>query len=158
MSAWRPVLLSACVLALVLSGCIATDDPTDPVVDEPTATPVAEPVLPDPIEVSETVAGSADPLNMVFGTTCQTPTAKCYTYEFTSNASATIEAALTWMVPIHDFDLYLVQDDEQVEVAGDFPPETLEAIETGISPGTYQLVVVAWAVGADTFTLKATFS
>lgn len=115
---------------------------------------------PAPISASEQVTGSADPGNLApGGQPCTTPSSKCYRYPFQMNRSGDVHAELSWTVPASDFDLYVftagAPHPDSPAVAS--PPGTSETIDMTLETGEYELVVVAWGVAQDTFTLEATF-
>ena len=154
----RTLLLALLVApALALAGCTtgdggATPTPTTPADGGGAAT------LPPPIEDSQQVTGSADPLNFASGVPCETPSSQCFRYPFTLNATAAIDATLTWTVPANDFDLYVFKDGAPFEQDGATPPGTEESVQAALDAGEYEVVVVAWGVSQDTFTLSATFA
>jgi len=149
----------AAVLALLLvAGCLGADDEPDDgdAGDESDAGDVPRPPLPAPIEDSQTVTGSADPANFVTGEPCTNEMA-CTEYPFSVATNVSMSAQLTWTIDASDFDLYLYEGDEQVTLSGATPPGTSESISAALAPGDYRLIVVAWAVTMDTYTLEATF-
>lgn len=156
----RPWLLALALLAVPLAGC-ASPPPEPPPSAAPPSAPPPPPPLPEPISDSRQVQGGADPLNTFTGAPCGNADA-CFPYPFTLLANATIDASLTWTVPGSDFDLYLYNGTVEagsVEVmSASPPPGTEEAIATELGTGEYTLVVVAWLVSQDTYTLEATFA
>lgn len=149
------------VLLVVLAGCLTPDAPADDAsATAPTAPGVAA-VLPAPIEDSKEVTGSADPMNFPTGQVCQTPSAQCFPYPFTLNATATITADLSWTLPASDFDFYVMSGGTPiVNGASDVTagPSTSEHLGGELEPGDYELTVVAWSVARDTYTVSATFA
>ena len=154
----------ALLLTLALAGCVNTPTDTSDDANQTQPTSPGMTALPAPIEASEQVTGSADPLNFAQMPPCSSPTAQCFPYPFDLNGTATITASLAWTVPASDFDLYIFQDGAPIDVGGQgaSPPQsagtTEEAIEQELDEGAYELVVVAWSVAQDTFTLSATFT
>ena len=151
-----PVLL---LLALPLAGCL--DAPTDDLT--PASDPAAEiapPVaLPEPIEDTQMVVGSLDPLNYVGEPICSAPSAQCFRYPFTLAGDAKVAADLAWGIPANDFDLYLHKaGGTEVAVSGAAAPGTSEAIAETSGAGDYEVIVVAWGVAQDTFTVKIDFT
>lgn len=153
----------AILLALAFAGCVNTpsDASDDTNQTDPDAPDMA--ALPAPIEASEQVSGSADPLNFAGQSPCASPTAQCHRYPFELNTTALMSATLTWTVPASDFDLYVFQDGAPIDVGGQGasppgPPNPTETIEQELDEGAYELVVVPWSVAQDTFTLSATFA
>lgn len=117
--------------------------------------------LPAPINDTKQVTGSADPGNLApGGQPCSTPSSKCYRYPFQLNLTADITAELTWGVAASDFDLYVFQDGQPHpdSPSPGAPPGTSETVELTLDPGEYEVVVVAWGVAQDTYTLQATFA
>lgn len=117
--------------------------------------------LPPPIEATEEVTGSADPVPVTgVMPPCEAPSAQCFRYPFELNATATIAVTLTWEVPANDFDVYIFQDGEQITTTegGSSPPGNQEAFELELEAGSYEVVVSAYAVSQDTFVLSATFA
>ena len=115
---------------------------------------------PAPISDSKQVTGSADPGNLApQGQPCTTPSSQCFRYPFEMNMSGDVHAALSWTVPASDFDLYVFADGAPHPDSPDVsnPPGTSETIDTTLEPGAYEIVVVAWGVAQDTYTLEATF-
>lgn len=156
MNRWLAVLLT---LALPLAGCVSAPEDTEAAATDDTMTDMTvDHVLPEPIEASETVAGSADPLNFAGMPVCATPSAQCFRYPFTLTNSTGLAAELSWEIPASDFDLYVFLDGAPVEMDGQTPPGTSEMLDVVLPAGDYELVVVAWAVARDTFTLNAQFS
>lgn len=151
-----PLLLA---FVLTLAGCMGPggDAPGDA---NDTTQPDGEMAsLPPPIEVTQDVSGSADPGSSIAGPPCSTPSAQCFRYPFALNASALVSASLTWSVPANDFDLYIFSDGEPItDQGGSPPPGTSESFDVELDAGGYELVVSAYAVGQDTFTLNATFA
>lgn len=155
MQRWLVLLM---VSLLAFAGCLgddADDDGTD-MDDGSDAGDQTRPPLPEPIEDSQMVAGGADPANFVTGEPCTNEMA-CTDYPFTAATDVRINAELTWTIEASDFDLYVYEGDEQVATSGQTPPGTSESISTTLSPGDYRVVVVAWGVAQDTYTLTATF-
>lgn len=119
--------------------------------------------LPDPINASETVTGSADPLGPA-QEPCSSPSADCDEYPFTLETTATLDAQLTWTQQASDFDLYLYKDDQQqagnaqLEASGSDMLATSENFSVELEPGTYTIAVQASAVAEDTYTVKGAFS
>lgn len=153
------------LLALLLSGCATPNAPTDaasrPGPGDPGADPGSTPTLPEPIEASETVVGSADPLIFVGDTPCTTPNAGCRLYPFTVAAPARAAAELTWTNPASDFDLYVLLDGQPVSMQGTnvVPgPHTSATVVEDLGPGEYEVAVVPFAVAQDTFSLVAGFA
>lgn len=154
----RWAFLLACLLAL--AGCTTPGDGGDGgATTTPPTTPDAS-ALPAPIEDSKTVQGSADPLaGTPIGPPCSSPLAQCFRYPFELNASATLDAKLTWTVQANDFDLHVFQDGQPTEFASTTPPPgTQEALSVELEPGAYELVVSAYGVTQDTYKLIATFA
>lgn len=152
-------MLRAATLALVLllAGC-TTPETSDDDTNSTSPTPPTMADLPAPIEESKTVSGGADPTNFAGAPVCSAPTAACERYPFELNATAMIVAGLSWGVPANDFDLYLFKDGEPTEImSASNPPGTTEQFEESIDAGSYEVVVVPWAVSQDTFTLTVTF-
>lgn len=117
--------------------------------------------LPAPINDTKQVTGSADPGNLApGGQPCTTPSSKCYRYPFQLNSTASITASLTWTVAASDFDLYVFTEGapHPDSPAVGNPPGTSETVEMELEPGEYEVVVVAWGVAQDTYTLSATFA
>ena len=116
------------------------------------------PPLPAPIEASEEVVGGLDPFNAVEGAPCTQEASGCTNYPFTLLTPAMFNAELSWTLDANDFDLYLYRGDEQVALSAGQPPAVSESISGELAPGEYELVVVAWFVTSDTYTLTATFA
>lgn len=155
----RRVIVALLLAALPLAGCL--DKPAEEVVPESTEASADVPLnatLPEPIEDSQTVTGSADPLNFVGEPSCSAPTAQCFRYPFTLASAARVSASLAWGLPAHDFDLYVVQGDTDVLSHAATPPGNSESVEGVLEPGDYEVLVVGWAVTQDTFDLKAEFA
>ena len=117
--------------------------------------------LPAPISDSKQVTGSADPGTLApGGVPCATPSSQCFRYPFQLNSTANVTAALSWTVPASDFDLYVFQDGapHPDSPAVSNPPGTSETVKLTLEPGEYEVVVVAWGVAQDTYTLEATFA
>lgn len=153
--------LLALAATALLAGCLGGgDDAEGNETDGNTTDDAAARVLPGPIEASEQVTGSADPLPITGAAACDAPTSQCFRYPFELNVSATIAVSLTWTVPANDFDVYLFQDGAPITTTegGSTPPGTEEAFEMELEPGSYEVVVSAYSVTQDTFTLSATFS
>lgn len=145
-------------IALAFAGCMGPGGDAGNDTNETPDVGEAPSGLPAPIEASEEVSGGADPTNFVTGEVCAGPAANCQRYPFELNTTATIVADLSWTVPANDFDLYLFLDGAQTETfSGNQPPGTTEGFEADIEPGSYEVVVVPWAVSQDTFTLSVTF-
>ena len=155
-------LLLASTLLATMPGCLEDDDVPEPTDDAPPM--VAEnATLPADIMASETVMGSADPMNFVTGGVCESPTAQCFEYPFTieGNQSVNVDGTLTWGLEANDFDLYVYEGNtEALNGASDVTagPGTMEHVEGPLEPGEYRVIVVAWGVGQDTFDLAVTFS
>lgn len=150
------ILLAA---TLLLAGCIGGEEAgtTTTTAEDGMADDTGQEPLPEPIADTQEVLVSADQGNFAGMGICQTPTAECWEYPFEANTTINVTGTLTWEVPLNDFDLYLLDGDEQVAVGGDPPPETEEVAAQDIGPGEYRLVVVAWLVVDGTFTLEGTF-
>lgn len=158
MSRSLSILLALAATALI-AGCIGGDDAGNET-DDTGADNATAAALPPPIEASEEVTGSADPLSVTGAAACDAPTAQCFRYPFELNTTATISIDLTWTVPAHDFDVYLFQDGEPITTTegGSPPPGTQEAFDMELEPGAYEVVVSPYSVSQDTFTLSATFA
>lgn len=156
MAKWLVAMLA---LTLPLAGCLGDDEEPDEEPSDDTGTGTEPtPPLPEDIEASEMVVASADPLNAVGMGICSSPAGQCFRYPFSTEAEVSLDALVEWTVDANDFDLYLVEGEEQVAVSGQQPPGTSEGFTVTVAPGSYELVVVAWAVTQDTFTLTGTFS
>ena len=106
--------------------------------------------LPDP----------ADPTVATLGP-CSQAVSTCFRYNFTVEAGKpSVTAMLTWP-GVSDFDLYLVQEGTQVAMSANDPttnPVTNEETFTAsLRPGDYEVVVAAWIVVQDTFSIAITF-
>lgn len=155
MNRWLALLLA---LAVPLAGCLNAPDDTETAATDEVITDAAIDVpVPEPIEDTQTVIGSLDPLNFAGQPVCSTPNAACERYPFTLENTTKMMAELTWGISASDFDLYVFQNGEPVEQDGGVPPSTRESLDVSLPAGEYEIVVVAWAVAQDTYTLKATF-
>ncbi len=151
------------LLAMGLLGGCADDDDDNPA--DATAAPTPAPaavILPDNITDTHDVLLAQDVGNFIpVSGPCSNPTSACFVYEFTVpndiNGSVDVAASLSWGSVANDFDLYLVQNGEQVAASGD-AATTSEGFATAIGGGTYEFWVVAWLVGSDTYQFDATFS
>lgn len=154
------ILLILAALALA-AGCVTPDTtPTTPT-NGTTNTTTDMAALPPPINDTKEVQGAADPGNIVTGAPCQTPNSQCFKYPFELNGSAHMAATLTWGQPASDFDLYVFQDGKDMNAGGasdvSTGPGTSEKIDIDLEAGSYELIVVAWAVAQDTYKVSATF-
>ncbi len=153
----RVALLLTLAISLILAGC-TSPSATDTTGTDAMAPPVDR-ILPEPIEDTQTVQGSADPTNFVGLGVCTAPTAKCVRYPFEVTSTTSLAADLTWGVASNDFDLYVFSEGAPITSdGGQTPPGTSERVAIDLDPGAYELVVVPWGVTMDTFTVKAVFS
>ena len=159
-----PLLL----LTALMAGC-SDDGGANPDGDASgAAASAAGAMLPENFTASETVAASVmgapvpapaePPAGLPY---CAPPTSMCYYYPFVVNGTAdvTVQADLAWMVPAHDFDIFMADGDD-AQLAGDFayPPADTATLTASIGPGAYYLGVVAYFAAADQFTLNVGFS
>ena len=158
-------LLALAAASLVLAGCASA--PTDgTTTTDATTTPPR--TLPAAIHDTKSVTGAFAGGNVATGGLCEPEqTAQCVRYPFTANNTVAVTAKLTWTVPGNDFDLYLMQGDTIVSNDGinNLPPggpgdltATAQTLNAEVEAGTYELLVVAWFSGQDTYTLDAQFS
>lgn len=156
-------------LVLPLAGCLTDSQSVEPTTPVVTPAPKVPPPLPAAIKDAKMVVAGLDPFNFVTGVPCSQPVSACYLYPFTvddydvanSTGNVSIDAKLMWTIPANDFDLYVFKEGDAapVTMSAGSPPATEEAIAAELDgPGNYQLIVVAWAAVADTYTVEATFS
>lgn len=185
MRCWA-LLVLACLLGLLASGCLdeketsdegdgtpEPDDGTPGPADPPPPGPppqtetndTGEAPKPEDFEDSQMVAGGVDAGNFVTGDICNDPVDPCERYPFTVERGTTTRppswdmvAVLSWTTDAHDFDLHLYQGGQSLDSSADPAPETEERITRALGPGEYEIVVVPWAVSVDTFTLTVSFS
>ena len=114
--------------------------------------------LPAPIRKTGSTQAATDPLNLAQQPPCSSPSQECDRTPFTVNATAQVQARLTWGNQANDYDLYVMDmQDTIVLLSGQGPPGTEEAIDGELEPGEYQLVVVPWLVANDSWSVEATF-
>jgi hypothetical protein len=157
----------AAALGILLSGCVSVQVETS-TTDGPT-TEAGPRTLPAPIRDSKSVSAAFSGGNVGDPAAVCEPeqTAQCFRYPFTANNTVAVTARLAWTVPGNDFDLYLMQGDTVVSNDGinTLPPAgpgeltaTNQVLNAEVEAGSYELLVVAWFTGQDTYTLEATFS
>lgn len=163
----RMIAPAVALVSVALAGCLGGDEPT-PLDVAPTPVEAAPDLapLPDEIHDEKAVPAGVDPFNFAMMDICSQSVSTCFRYPFelaegnnSTFAPVRVEASLAWMTPANDFDLYLFRDGAQVTSDGATPPGNSEAISHDIEePGAYEVIVVAWAVAVDTFTLDVTFA
>ncbi|GEM_PF-5899241 len=137
--------------SLALAGCASS--PGSPPGNATNATAMAA-ALPPAIHETQAVQGSVDPPNVP---ACSQATTQCFHHPFQLNASASINATLTWGLDRNDFDLYLFKGTERV-ASSNGGSGTKEEIGQTLAPGAYDLVVGGTTVAADTYKLDAVFA
>lgn len=146
----------ALALCLVSAGCLGVGGDDEP--EGADATGGAQAALPAPIHDERNVEMKASPLGTAQGQPCETDASSCYRYGFDLAEDGRVQARLDWTNATNDFDLHVVDDGGQrVASSNTGPPGTQETIDATLEPGTYRLVVVAWAVQQDTYVLDAQF-
>lgn len=114
---------------------------------------------PAPIHETGDTTAAFDPLNLAGERPCSSPSADCSEYPFTANRTVQVHATLTWGTPSNDYDLYITDASGAIVLmSASNPGVTTEAIADELPPGDYMLVVVPWAVAADSFTVDAVFA
>lgn len=143
---------------VALAGCLGSDDgdADDDVPDDVPTNDDRQP-LPEPIEASELVVGGQDLTSPTLMGPCENEASSCYAYPFEALGDVLVDASLTWSLDNNDFDLYLFEDGSEVASATNPAPQTSEVLSAAVDPGSYEVVVVAWLVGQDTFELSVTF-
>jgi len=141
------------VLLLASAGCVGGSHEADV-----ETTGDASAALPGPIADEQHVEVGADPLDSAQQGGCEENASACYAYPFQVGEDARVQAHLDWANATNDFDLHVVDgDDERVASSSDGPLETEESIDAEVPAGSYELVVVAWIASSETFALEAHF-
>lgn len=149
----RLVLLVA--VSLLSAGCMGSSGDESPSAN---STGDQDAPLPGPIHDEKRVSMAVAPLGSTQDEPCQTEASSCYKYSFHTGQDARLQARLDWANATNDFDLHVVdQEGEMVASSNQGVPGTQETIDTEIEAGSYELVVVAWAVQEDTYNLDAQF-
>lgn len=158
----RTLSLAAVILSVVISGCLG-GPAAEPVDSASAAVPAAPelPPLPDPILDTKRVQAGLDPFNLAQRGICSQEVSTCFRYPFLLERPALVLGDLAWGLEANDFDFYIV--DEQGEQAANGAndvtggPTILESFGVDLKPGTYEVVVVAWLVAEDAYSLRVTF-
>lgn len=141
-------------LALIATaGCLGSSEPSS--LDDTGGETSA---LPAPVHDQRRVEAGASPVDSTQDSSCENEASTCYRYPFEVGTDARVQAHLDWTNRTNDFDLHVVDPEGQrVASASTGPLDTSEELDADLSPGSYELVVVAWLVSSDTYTLEAHF-
>lgn len=149
---WR-----ALIPLLLLAGCTQPNGPAgEGAPDAPRADG-----LPENYEVTGEVVAQGDPVIVASGAPCSTPGSQCARYPFTLNESAEVLAFLTWTLAANDFDLYIFAEGAPTSSEGTNAgpsAQTSASVAEILPPGEYEVVVVPFFVGRDTYTLAVEFA
>lgn len=143
------------VLALATAGCVGSQGDNE---EEAATTGGASATFPSPVYDQRHVDLGAAPIGSAAGTPCQTEASTCFSYPFDAGTDTMMQARLDWTDETNDFDLHVFSSEsELVASSSEAPPGTTERLDAELAPGSYELVVAAWAVQEDTYTLEAQF-
>lgn len=148
----RALLAILTATALLTAGCLDGGGPGA------SSTEDGEDALPPPLHDTQVVQMTVNPLTTVQGPACGSQASACFHYPIQLDAATSMAAELSWEDPTNDLDLFLFHDGERMASSAQAPPGTQETLEGVLDPGEYDLVVVAWLVPEDTYTLDVTFS
>lgn len=168
-------LVSLPLFAVFLAGCTGGTPESVPSGDAPASvapTPGAAfvpdadfdvgepnvPGLPPNFTRRETVVAGVSALPSGHAGVCGGATNACYHTPFTTFAPSLLSARLTWLRELNDFDVHLYRDGVLLASSAQSGRGVAEAIDVALEPAEYDLVVVAWIVTRDAFTLAANFT
>lgn len=151
------------VLAFALSGCLGGNNSPTPATPSGSSeatgeAPGLEPVVPEPIEASETVTGGLNVLGVLRQSSCGGASTACYRYPFEIVDAVSVEGTITWGLTASDFDMFLYKGNTLVASGTSNPPGTTEYFRAELDAGAYAIVVTPVVVVRDTFQLAATFA
>ncbi len=155
----RLLALMSILVAILLAGCASPDAQVDepPAADQPSTPAPPATQLPENFTKDITVLGGFEAIGEAAQRSCSLQP-WCFGYGFVADRAVAVDAVLEWGLPATDFDLYLLHDGTEIARSATHTPGVKETLATTLGPGSYEIVVVPYAVIRDDAVLDVTFA